>query len=40
MAFIPKLPPTKCVITRIFERGKPSKSDTVSWLARTPIVES
>jgi hypothetical protein len=30
IAFIPKLPPTKLVITRIFDSGTPSRCETVS----------
>jgi hypothetical protein len=40
IAFDPKPPPTKCVTTRTFASGTPSRWATVSWVARMPIVES
>ena len=40
IALEPKPPPTKWVITRTSDSGMPSNVATVSWLARTPIVES
>jgi hypothetical protein len=40
MALEPKEPPTNGAITRTSASDIPSRCATVSWLARTPMVES
>ena len=40
IAFIPNEPPTNGARTRTCASGSPSRWATVSWVARTPIVDS
>ena len=40
IAFMPNEPPTNGASTRTCDSGSPSRWATVSWVARTPMVDS